>query len=42
MGRDVVVAIMEGELDFGLWEQIFHGEFAGRRRKRVLEKIIGE
>ena len=42
MGREVVVAITEGKLDFGTWEQIFYGEFDGRRRKRVLVKIIGE
>ncbi len=42
MGREVVVAITEGRLDFGAWEQIFYGEFDGRRRKRVLVKIIGE
>jgi len=42
MGREVVVAITEGELDFGPWEQIFYGEFDGRRRKRVLVKIIGD
>ncbi len=42
MGRDVVVAITDGRLDFGPWEQIFYGEFDGRRRKRVLVKIIGE
>ena len=42
MGREVVVAITEGGLDFGPWEQIFYGEFDGRRRKRVLVKIIGE
>jgi secondary thiamine-phosphate synthase enzyme len=42
MGREVVVAITEGELHFGPWEQIFYGEFDGRRRKRVLVKIIGE
>jgi len=42
MGREVVVAITEGELDFGTWEQIFYGEFDGRRKKRVLVKIIGE
>ncbi len=42
MGREVVVAITEGKLDFGPWEQIFYGEFDGRRRKRVLVKIIGE
>lgn len=41
-GREVVVAITEGQLDFGPWEQIFYGEFDGRRRKRVLVKIIGE
>lgn len=42
MGREVVVAITEGRLDFGPWEQIFYGEFDGMRRKRVLVKIIGE
>jgi secondary thiamine-phosphate synthase enzyme len=42
MGREVVVAVTDGELDFGPWEQIFYGEFDGRRRKRVLVKIIGE
>ena len=42
MGRDVVVAITEGQLHFGPWEQIFYGEFDGKRRKRVLVKIIGE
>ncbi len=42
MGREVVVAITEGQLDFGPWEQIFYGEFDGRRKKRVLVKIIGE
>ncbi len=42
MGREVVVAITEGALDFGPWEQIFYGEFDGKRRKRVLVKIIGE
>ena len=42
MGRDVVVAVTNGVLDFGPWEQIFYGEFDGRRRKRVLVKIIGE
>ncbi len=42
MGREVVVAITEGRLDFGPWEQIFYGEFDGRRKKRVLVKIIGE
>lgn len=42
MGREVVVAITDGELDFGPWEQIFYGEFDGRRKKRVLVKIIGE
>lgn len=41
-GREVVVAITNGELDFGPWEQIFYGEFDGKRRKRVLIKIIGE
>jgi secondary thiamine-phosphate synthase enzyme len=41
MGREVVVAITEGRLDFGPWEQIFYGEFDGGRRKRVLVKIIG-
>jgi secondary thiamine-phosphate synthase enzyme len=42
MGREVVVAITDGSLDFGPWEQIFYGEFDGRRQKRVLIKIIGE
>lgn len=42
MGREVVVAITNGKMDFGTWEQIFYGEFDGRRRKRVLVKIIGE
>ena len=42
LGREVVVAVTEGRLDFGPWEQIFYGEFDGRRRKRVLVKIIGE
>jgi len=42
MGREVVVAVTEGRLDFGPWEQIFYGEFDGRRQKRVLVKIIGE
>lgn len=42
MGREVVVAITGGHLDFGPWEQIFYGEFDGRRRKRVLVKIVGE
>jgi secondary thiamine-phosphate synthase enzyme len=42
MGREVVVAITAGKLDFGTWEQIFYGEFDGRRQKRVLVKIIGE
>ncbi len=42
MGREVVVAITGGRLDFGTWEQIFYGEFDGKRRKRVLVKIIGE
>ncbi len=41
-GRKVVVAVTEGRLDFGSWEQIFYGQFDGRRRKRVLVKIIGE
>lgn len=42
MGREVVVAITDGKLDFGPWEQIFYGEFDGKRRKRILVKIIGE
>ena len=42
MGREVVVAVTGGKLDFGTWEQIFYGEFDGRRKKRVLVKIIGE
>jgi len=42
MGREVVVAITRGRLDFGPWERIFYGEFDGRRRKRVLVKVIGE
>jgi len=42
MGREVVVAVTNGRLDFGPWEQIFYGEFDGRRRKRALVKIIGE
>jgi secondary thiamine-phosphate synthase enzyme len=42
MGREVIVALTDGRLDFGPWEQIFYGEFDGRRRKRVLVKIIGE
>ncbi len=42
MGREVVVAVTDGKLDFGTWERIFYGEFDGRRRKRVLVKIIGE
>jgi secondary thiamine-phosphate synthase enzyme len=42
MGREVVMAITKGKLDFGPWEQIFYGEFDGNRRKRVLVKIIGE
>ena len=42
MGREVMVAVTEGRLDFGPWEQIFYGEFDGSRRKRVLVKIIGE
>lgn len=42
MGREVVIAVTAGRLDFGRWEQVFYGEFDGRRRKRVLVKIIGE
>jgi secondary thiamine-phosphate synthase enzyme len=42
MGREVVVAVTDGKLDFGPWEQIFYGEFDGRRRKRIMIKIIGE
>jgi len=42
MGREVVVAVTNGKLDFGTWEQIFYGEYDGKRRKRVLVKIIGE
>ena len=42
MGREAVVAVTDGKLDFGPWEQIFYGEFDGRRKKRVLVKIIGE
>jgi secondary thiamine-phosphate synthase enzyme len=42
MGREIVVAVTDGELDFGPWEQIFYGEFDGKRNKRVLVKIIGE
>jgi len=42
MGREVVVAVTNGRLDFGTWEQIFYGEFDGKRRKRILVKIIGE
>ncbi len=42
MGREVVVAVTDGQLDFGPWEQIFYGEFDGRRRKRIMIKIIGE
>jgi secondary thiamine-phosphate synthase enzyme len=42
MGREIVVAITKGKLDFGTWEQIFYGEFDGRRKKRVLVKIIGD
>lgn len=42
MGREVVVAVTQGRLDFGPWEQIFYGEFDGKRRKRILVKIIGE
>ena len=42
MGREIVVAVTDGKLDFGPWEQIFYGEFDGRRKKRALVKIIGE
>ena len=42
MGREVVVAVTDGRLDFGPWEQIFYGEFDGRRKKRVLVKVLGE
>ncbi len=42
MGREVVVSVTDGKLDFGPWEQIFYGEFDGKRKKRVLVKIIGE
>ncbi len=42
MGRDVVIAVTQGKLDFGPWEQIYYGEFDGRRRKSVLVKVIGE
>ncbi len=42
MGREVVIAVTQGRLDFGPWEQVFYGEFDGRRRKRVLIKVIGE
>lgn len=42
MGREVVVAVTNGQLDFGTWEQIFYGEFDGKRKKRILIKIIGE
>ena len=42
MGREVVIAITKGKLDFGPWEQVFYGEFDGRRAKRVLVKVIGE
>ena len=42
MGREVVVAVTDGQLDFGPWEQIFYGEFDGKRKKRILVKIIGE
>jgi thiamine phosphate synthase YjbQ (UPF0047 family) len=42
MGREAAVAVTDGRLDFGTWERIFHGEFDGRRRKRVLVKIVGE
>lgn len=42
MGREVVIAITDGKLDFGTWEQVFYGEFDGKRRKRILIKVIGE
>ena len=42
MGREVIIAVTNGKLHFGTWEQIFYGEFDGRRKKRVLVKIIGE
>lgn len=42
MGREVVIAVTEGQLDFGTWERVFYGEFDGKRKKRVLVKIIGE
>lgn len=42
MGREVVIAVTEGKMDFGLWEQVFYGEFDGKRKKRVLVKIIGD
>lgn len=42
MGREVVIAVTDGKLDFGPWEQVFYGEFDGRRRKRVLVKVVGE
>ena len=42
MGREVVIALTQGKLDFGTWEQIFYGEFDGKRRKRVLVKVLGE
>ena len=42
MGREVVIAVTDGQLDFGPWERVFYGEFDGRRRKRVLVKVIGE
>ena len=42
MGREVVIAVTNGQLDFGTWEQVFYGEFDGKRKKRVLVKIIGE
>jgi len=42
MGREVVIAVTDGQLDFGPWERVFYGEFDGRRRKRVLIKVIGE
>jgi len=42
MGREIVIAVTNGQLDFGTWEQVFYGEFDGKRKKRVLVKIIGE
>jgi thiamine phosphate synthase YjbQ (UPF0047 family) len=42
MGRETTVAITDGKLDFGTWEQIFYGEFDGQRKKRILVKVIGE